>query len=504
MGPFQSPELGNSGFLRLVAIMAGLTACAVLTRFPFLYNTGVDEAFYLVVGRQWLEGMTPYAYSFDVKPPLLFALTAGAEFVFGANLFAAKALAMVSVSATACALYVFGRRFLGVSAGVTAALLYIVSSLTLGGTFSPAELTMAPFTAFGMLLGCLAALTQIRPRLWLLLAAGLCLGAAACVKQTALFEALALAAFLFVGRPLTGGLKSVVLLAAGFLVVPLGFAFYFLADGHFAAFFADAVIAAVGRVSVFYLGWNETLTGLLLGLMLMLPVIILAAAAWVFPGGSKSSVLPFVGAWTAGALGGVLATRAALVIYFLPLLPPLCLMAGAFVQHWGTRIPGRKRLVMAAAITAVAAYSAFFTAPLFFAGRDNLASAHEAAAAMRGAGLKSDDRILVADRDLIVYLASGANPPKVVFHPLHLLCGFPLPDNANALADSLKSRPAFIVEANPLYARACEIPERRLLLDGALSRDYCQLGQFRNTLTGAGSGSLVVFGLKERAGARCL
>jgi hypothetical protein len=161
---------------------------------------------------------------------------------------------------------------------------------------------------------------------------------------------LPLAAFLFFGRPLTDGLKSVVLLAAGFLIVPLGFAFYFLADGDFGAFFADAVIAAVGRVSVFHLGWNDTFTGLLLGLMLMLPLIILAAAACVFPGGSKSSALPFVAAWTAGALGGVLATRAALVIYFLPLLQPLCLMAAAFVQHSGTRIPGRKRLVMAAAI----------------------------------------------------------------------------------------------------------------------------------------------------------
>ena len=204
MGPFQSPELGNSGFLRLIAIMAGLTACAVLARLPFLFNTGVDEAFYLVVGREWLEGMTPYAYSFDVKPPLLFALTAAVEFVLGANLFAAKALAMASVSATAWALYLLGRRFLGEPAGVTAALLYIVSSLTLGGMFSPAELTMAPFTAFGMLLGCLAASTQRRPRLWLSFAAGFCLGAAASVKQTALFETLALAAFLFFGRPLTG------------------------------------------------------------------------------------------------------------------------------------------------------------------------------------------------------------------------------------------------------------------------------------------------------------
>jgi hypothetical protein len=152
----------------------------------------------------------------------------------------------------------------------------------------------------------------------------------------------------------------------------------------------------------------------------------------------------------------------------------------------------------------VAASSAFFTAPLLFAGRDNLAAANEAALAMQRAGLNGDDRILVADRDLIVYLAAGANPPTGIFHPLHLLCSFPSPDAANALAASLKSRPAFIVAADPLYARPCEMPERRLLLVSALSRDYCQLARLGNTLTGAESGSLVVYGLKARAGIRCL
>ncbi len=504
MGTFQPPELSSSAFFRPFAIMVGLTACAVLVRLPFLFNTGVDEAFYLVVGRQWLEGMPPYAHSFDVKPPLLFALTAAAESVFGASLFAAKALAMASVSATACALYLFGRRFFGEPAGVIAALLYIVSSLTLGGTFSPAELTLAPFTAFGMLLGTSAAFAQSRPALWRALAAGLCLGAGACVKQTAIFEALPLAAFLFFGRPLTDGLKSVVLLAVGFLMVPLGFACYFLADGHVGALFADAVVAAAGRVSVPHVAFSDAVIGLLIGLMLLLPITVLATAAYVLPGRTKSPALAFLAAWTAGALAGALATRAALVIYFLPLLQPLCLMAAAFVQHCGHRIPGRERTVMAAAVAAVAAYSAFFTAPLFFAGRDNLASANEAAGAMRRSGLGSDDRILVADRDLIVYLASGANPPNEVFHPLHLLCGFPLPDAADALRNSLKSSPAFIVVGNPHYARPCEIPERRLLLDGALGRDYCQVGRFGNTLTGGGWGSLVVYGLKARAGMRCL
>ncbi len=125
MGTLQPPKLWGSGFDRPVAIMAGLTACAVLVRLPFLFNTGVDEAFYLVVGRQWLEGMPPYAHSFDVKPPLLFALMAAAEAAFGPSLLAAKALAMASVSATAYALFLFGGRFLSERAGVTAALLYI-------------------------------------------------------------------------------------------------------------------------------------------------------------------------------------------------------------------------------------------------------------------------------------------------------------------------------------------------------------------------------------------
>ena len=505
MGTLQPPKLWGSGFDRPVAIMAGLTACVVLVRLPFLFNTGVDEAFYLVVGRQWLEGMPPYAHSFDVKPPLLFALMAAAEAAFGPSLLAAKALAMASVSATAYALFLFGGRFLSERAGVTAALLYILSSLSLGGAFSPAELILAPFAAFGMLLGSLVALGRRRPSIWPLLAAGFCLGAAASVKQTAIFEAAPLAAFLFVGRPPSDSLKAIVLLAAGFVIVPVGFASYFLADGHFGAFFADAVVAAAGRVSAPPVSLSATANGLLIGLMLMLPIIILAAAGCVFPGGLKNLTLPFLAAWTAGALAGVLATRAALVIYFLPLLPPLCLMAAAFLERYGHRSQGCVRFFVApTAIAAVAAYSTFFTAPLLFAGRDNLASANEAALAMRSAGLHGDDRILVADRDLIVYLAAGANPPTGIFHPLHLLCGFPSPDAASALAASLKSRPAFIVVANPPYVRPCEMPERRLLLASALSRDYCQLARLGNTLTGAQSGSLIVYGLKARAGMRCL
>ena len=198
-GAFRQSALSGA-LLRPVAIMAALMACAVLVRLPFLSDAGTDESFYLVVARQWLQGMPPYANAFDVKPPLLFALIAGAEALFGPCLLAAKALTMAAVSATACALYLFGRRFIGELSGVAAALFYIVASLVLSGALSPAELIMAPFTAFGMLAG-FAAIAQRKPRLWLLAGAGVLFGAAACVKQTAIFEALPLAVVLVLRRP---------------------------------------------------------------------------------------------------------------------------------------------------------------------------------------------------------------------------------------------------------------------------------------------------------------
>jgi hypothetical protein len=490
---------------RTAATMAALVCCAALARLPFMSNVGVDEAFYLVVGRQWLEGVPPYAGAFDVKPPLLFALMAGAEAVLGPALLAAKALTMAAVAATACGLYLFGRRFLGELSGLAAALFYIAASLTLGGTFSPAELLMAPFTTFGMLAGLSAALSA-RPRPRLLLIAGLLFGAAACVKQTALFEAAALGLYLVGRLGLFEGAKAAAWLAAGLCAVPAGFALYFFAHGHLDALLAGAVVAALGRAGAQYVPWDDAFLRLLIELLLVLPLAVMAGTVFAcrsaFRGGPAYPALQFLAIWAGAALAAVLATRAMFVIYFLPVLPPLCLASGLCLQTAAER--SRWRIAWPAAVAVAGLFFLCTVAPLIFAGRENLASAEAAAAAMRRAGLSGNDRILVADRDLIVYLASGSNPPGRVFHPLQLLCDFASPAAGAALSQSLSSRPAFIVAAEPFHARGCEKPGRRSLLDATLERDYCPIGRFANALTGDRGGSLVVFGLKERAAPRCL
>ncbi len=470
----------------------------MLARLPFISNVGVDESYYLIVGRQWLEGTPPYAGAFDVKPPLLFALMAGAEAVFGPALLAAKALAMAAVAATACGLYLFGRRFTGGLSGLAAALFYIAASVTLGGSFSPAELLMAPFTAFGMLLGLDAALSEGR-RYRLFFTAGLLLGAAACVKQTALFDALALILYLGASLGLRRGVKFFAWLGAGLCAVPAGFAVYFFAQDHLDAFFADAVLAAIGRAGANYVSWSDAAERFLIELLLALPLFIMAAAVFArrsaFRGELAYPALQFLMLWAAAALAGVFATRAMCDFYMLAAFPPLCSLSGVFLKHGVERLPGRRPwLARAAAFGCVMLFLASQSAD----GRNDGASpAARAAAAMKTAGLSRSGHILVADRDLIVYLAASADPMGPVFHPLQLFCEFASPKAGGALADALKSRPPFIVATEPRVHLGCEKPGRSALLDEALAKDYRLSGRFGAPGTGARPRSFAVYRLVE-------
>src|SRR5208337_638271 len=108
------------------------------------------------------------------------------------------------------------------------------------------------------------------------------------------------------------------------------------------------------------------------------------------------------------------------------------------------------------------------------------------------------DRILVVDRDLGVYLASGANPPNSIFNPMHLLCDFPFKSAGSALANSLESRPAFIVVSDPAYEIGCEKPQRRALVKSFLADNYRVLGFFGSN-DGTRRSRFALYGLKPHA-----
>ncbi len=487
------------------AVAAGLAILTILVRTPFNSNSGTDEAFYLVVGRQWLHGVPPYAGSFDVKPPLLFLLMAGSEALLGPSLIASKALATAAAAITACGLYLFGLRYLSALAGAAAAIFYTFSSLTLGSTFSTAEAFMAPFTTFGMLFGLAALPERRRLHITALLASGLLCGAAACIKQTAVFTAVPLVlALLFSGRR-SSRLEAAATFAAGFCAVPLGFALYFLAIGHFGELINDVILTAIRRAGTAYSyrPWGGAFGMLMGGMATVLPIIVMAGIFWVerrpLRGHQVYPSIQFIAAWAGAASLGVLVTREMAIIYALPVLQPLCLAAGGFVQYVLGRIePQRRRwLFRTGALASAVLYSSYLATPIYLAGGSEVKAAEAAAALMLRQGKRPEDRILVVDRDLLVYVTSGAEPPLSVFHPLHLLCDFPMKEARSALADSMKTKPPFVILADPPVALGCEERSRREAIEVQLSQDYCELGHFESSVT-AWPGSFTVFELKER------
>ncbi len=491
---------------RPLAALAAILLLAVVARAPFNSSVGVDEAYYLVIGRQWLHGLPPYAGAYDVKPPLLFLLMAAAEPLAGPTLLAAKALTTVSVAITAFGLYLLGRRFMGELAGGAAALLYIFSSLNLGGTLSPAELIMAPFTTFAMLMGSSALPASGRERLRRLAASGLLFGAAACIKQTALFEAVAFAVVLLWSCR-AGRLKAYAAFATGCCAVPAGFALYFAAIGHFGDLIDLAAISALRRTGSSYSpAWGEAFRRVGIEALQVLPAVIMAAGFWAnrLPANRAVDAPRLLAAWTMGALAGLLSGGATIHFYALTVLQPLCLAAGMFADGVLGRFEGaiRRWTWRAVALGFSMYFSVWSAATLYLPSGDSLRAADAAAAAMRKAGLKPGESIFVADRDLIVYLAAGAGPPGRIFHPIQLLCDFPLPGADRALADSLDRNPAFAVVSDPAFRLRCEHPERRAMLEARLMRDYCPLGRFGNLATAGKPGAFVVYVQKSRSQAR--
>jgi 4-amino-4-deoxy-L-arabinose transferase-like glycosyltransferase len=479
--------------LRAAAVLAVLTLLAGLTRLPFLSHIAADEAYYLTVGRQWLEGSMPYAGAFDVKPPGLFALMALAESIFGPTLIASKALCIAASGAAAFGAYLIARRLAGEIAGLAAALLYTASSLALSRSNTNAELLMAPFAVSGILAALPAILDDRCASYRPLLVAGLWFGAAASIKQTAVFEAIPLLAVALLRS--SAGWRGAAAFIAGTAAIPAAFALYYLASGQLGPLFTDAVLLALRRANAENssrgLAWLEFLSA---GVD-FLPAAVLASLLWfkrhTLRAHPVHAGLALLAAWSGGALLGAVAAGGGLYFYYLPLLPPLCVAGGLYIGAVQGRAAGETRRYIYRTLTIAAAllYTLRVMAGISFPPAESRQAAEAAAAIIRNANLQPRSGILAADAGLYVYIAAGANPPGRIFHPRQLLCETGFPAASTALTDALDRKPSFVIAANPPLIRACEIPERRALLEARLASDYCRLPGAQTALS--------VYGLKE-------
>ena len=222
-------------------VFVAALAWTFVVRLPLLGAYGADDAGFVGIAHLWMRGVLPYANVFEVKPPGLFALVAAAETIFGPTLEALRAVSVLSDAVTATALFLLARRFGDPRIGVFVAILYPVLSLIAVGYDAYCPLAALTALAFLAALSPLSLISRA-------VLAGLAIGAAGAVKQTAGFEALALLGILISAPDAVRRQgRAAFAYASGVAVAPIGFLLYFAWHGAAAALVGDTVFSALQR-----------------------------------------------------------------------------------------------------------------------------------------------------------------------------------------------------------------------------------------------------------------
>ncbi len=470
------------------AVLLVVWTCAV--RLPFLHVVHDDEAFYSVVASRWLRGEWPYISSFDIKAPGLFALFAAVQAVFGASLGVIKGLEIAFTAAGAWGLYRLVARQVSPRAALCASGLYPVYSLILLGVSSPCQIVQAALTiwAFAFVLDAIATRRARDAAL-----AGLMIGLAITVKQTAAFEALALLTILVWKMRAWRPIAAFVALA---MVPALAFAACFAAAGHLGEAYT-AVVTLAGLRSqanmsqapaAWYLDGLARL-GHYPALIKPLLVVTCGAALALLRRKRLNAAfsLPVVDMtliWYAAAVAGMLVVRSPEAWYAAPLIAPSLILFAVVLCH-GIAFSPRARPLWTAAFVALAVVQPLVIAAPSLVGQGYLGPPDwrgnvSAAQGLVSAGLRPDDNLLVLSRGQYVYLLTGALPKARYFNAMHLLCRFPTPD-ADPLAVAFATRPKFVVMSDDGLALSCAEGGQLLRIRDILAKDYVPLG----TVTGA-------------------
>ena len=328
-----------------------------------------DESLYLLIARGWSEGAVPYTGLWDHKPVGVYLILRAFAWTDDLAIFGMRLAAVVFVFLSALCLRRIAIEFYrSAAAGTTAAVLYPVLSLHLGGSAANTEVFFTAFTLLGLslLLRLSSAKTARAGRSALLLGSGFAWGAAFQVKYLVLVELGFLAAMFALLHRSRGSLRrsDLLLPGLGFVLPTALVAIYFLAAGAFAEF-VDANLLANLRHAEGAGSGHPTLAAakaLLRFLGCSLPVAVVGGIARLVVDGaqrmrdsvglvSSPALDLFLGGWLVMCLVEASLTGKFYPHYLLPALAPLTLLAAAIPVHLGLR-PGRFRAVLCAALVA--------------------------------------------------------------------------------------------------------------------------------------------------------
>lgn len=443
----------------------------VIIRGPFWVLDWPDDAFYSEVALLWRQGLLPYVHAFDVKPPGLFALLSAAQTVFGPTRVALRVIGGLSDVLTMTLLMRFVWQRGAPEAGILAASLFawFMNVLVADDCYS---LLIALTTLAVMLAMSGLALPQRA------IAAGLAIGAAGVVKQTAAFEGLAILLLLMRDAP-TGAarLRSGALLAGGALVPPMMFAGYFALNGALVPLLTDVIGIALQRpgASSDHVTFMEGIGRFLLYSLFVSPLFVVAIAVAVL-----ASRIPRFRAdiytlryWFLASIASVIVQRALLASYLAPLLPPVCLlMALGLVARFENRPATARRglFIVAAALTIASLIRVAVTTP------EDMSAVNRTAAAISAAGPRADDRLFVIGsriRSTWLYVKTGLRPPLPFIIPSQQACPFPNVGPVR-IDEAFAARPRFVVTEEVYNVYGCETENVDLKI-----RSHLEAGGYR-------------------------
>jgi hypothetical protein len=466
--PASRARPGLGGVLALGPAL--LLLAAPLLRWPSFIPSVLDpdEGLYVLQAREWLRGNWPFVAVWDLHPPGAPALIAGALATLGETLFAVRLLGALAVAATGLALHALvraagGPRLLGLGTG----LLYVGSSVTLGGLATNTEILFAPLVTAAMALGVRAATRLARaaapPSSAELALAGLAIGVALTIKPVAAPEGCLAFALLVgpawwrgvlpTGRALAMAGAYAALCAAPTAALALAYA----AQGELSTFVEAVILAPMRYVGEPIKAFRAARITLGAAVTLALPFALAAAALLPRPrrGARPAADAPALArigaAWLAVATIAVVAPGQFYHHYFLIWLPPLSLLAALGARRLARRVPiGRGAAVFAGLVGAVALNAAAgATAPALLHGIGlREPDPTRRLAALIAAELPPGEPIYVVNYHPVTYFLARAGVPTRFAFPAHLAGHASVVTGVDAdaeLARVLATRPRLVV-----------------------------------------------------------
>ncbi len=423
-------------------------AAALVARAPGLLHVELnwDEALYWMIAGEVAQGHAPYTATWDRKPPGLFLLLAVPRGLFGESMLVLRLATVAAVAASALALCHIARRLLPQlpAAGVVAGLVYAGFTTRTGGEGTNAELLLAPFALWGIVLAFSSAQRDRWPPA---IAAGALLGAGAMIKQVALFDALA-AALMALAMGWPGRVRMLAGMALGGLLAPLAAIAWYAAIGHADLLLANLTAAgAAGEAAV-------NLEGLWMGVAQLRPLLagfalglaaLLAVRAW------RAALA--VALW-AGCIAAVLLLLGRFADHmWLQAIPPLALGTGALVAVAAQALPLRLTqplaLLAGVALLGLGAGSqlrgGWETGQRRAAGTPHWGDRTATTAAALAGRLEGPEDVFVMGRTLGVYAAAGQRPPTRIPFSLHFWESYAPLDGTAELARIMAARPRFVI-----------------------------------------------------------